>query len=212
MFQGKNFGKRVVIVILAVVMMGFALSWLVLVDMGTDPFTCMNIGFSRHFHMSIGNWQAILNIILFILVVIFGRKNIGIGTVANMFLVGYSLDFFSWVWSKVLPEGLFSSMVVRFVVLFPALIVFIFAAAVYMDVKLGTAPFDALSFILSEHIKKVPFRIVRIIYDCCTVLIAFLLGEKIGIVTILMAFTLGPVISFVGKKLEKFVSDGEETE
>lgn len=110
MYQKKHFARRLISVILAVIVMGFALSWLVLVNFGTDPCTSMNLAISGRLGMSLGNWQALLNCLLFIIVILWGREYIGFGTLANMFLVGYSIDFFSWVWSKVLPDGLFDSM------------------------------------------------------------------------------------------------------
>ncbi len=42
LYQKEHFVKRLITVIVAVIVMGFALSWLVLVDMGTDPCTLMN--------------------------------------------------------------------------------------------------------------------------------------------------------------------------
>ena len=106
MYQKKHFARRLISVILAVIVMGFALSWLGLGNFGTDPFTSMNLAISGRLGMSLGNWQALLNCLLFIIVILWGREYIGFGTLANMFLVGYSIDFFSWVWSKVLPDGL----------------------------------------------------------------------------------------------------------
>jgi uncharacterized membrane protein YczE len=85
------------------------------------------------------------------------------------------------------------------------LILFIFAASVYMDVQLGTSPYDAMSFIISKYLPKVSFRLVRIAYDLLVIVIAWAFGAKIGIVTIIMGFTLGPVISFVGKLLSRFI-------
>lgn len=41
MYQKKHFARRLISVILAVIVMGFALSWLVLVNFGTDPCTSM---------------------------------------------------------------------------------------------------------------------------------------------------------------------------
>jgi uncharacterized membrane protein YczE len=194
-----------VIVVLAVIAMGFSLSWLVLVDMGTDPCTSMNLAISARLGMSLGNWQALLNCILFIFVIFLGRENIGFGTLANMFLVGYSLDFFTWIWEKCGIPQYFTSMAVRVAVLFPALILFVFVASLYMDVQLGTSPYDAMSFIIAKYLPKVPFRIVRIAYDLLVIVIAWAFGAKIGIVTILMGFTLGPVITFVGKLLSRFI-------
>ena len=152
--------------------MGFCLSWLVLCDMGTDPCTMMNLAISDKLGMAIGDWQALMNIVLLIFVIIFGGRNLGFGTLANMFLVGYSLQFFSWLWGIVLPagvvtDGVFTSMTVRICVLFPSLICFIFAAALYMDVDLGTAPYDAVPYIIWNALKKkassIPFRFVRML-------------------------------------------------
>ena len=36
-YQKKHFWTRLILVIAAVILMGFALSWLLLVDLGTDP-------------------------------------------------------------------------------------------------------------------------------------------------------------------------------
>lgn len=205
MYQVKNFKTRLIMVILAVITMGFSLSWLVLVDFGTDPCTCMNMAIANKVGLSLGTWQALFNIFLFIFVIRFGKENIGFGTLANMFLVGYSLDFFSYLWSKLLPANLFDSIVLRIVVLLIALTVFIFAAAVYMDVKLGTAPYDAIPFMISEHQHKLSFRAIRMCFDFTVIFIGFIFGGTVGIVTILMGFTLGPVISFIGKKISWLV-------
>ena len=41
-YQKKHFWTRLILVIAAVILMGFALSWLLLVDLGTDPCTLLN--------------------------------------------------------------------------------------------------------------------------------------------------------------------------
>ena len=205
MYQKTHFTKRLIAVILAVIVMGFALSWLVLVDLGTDPCTSMNLAISHKLGMSIGNWQALFNSFLFIFVILWCRENIGFGTLANMFLVGYSLDFFSWLWGRVLPEGAFSSMAVRIGVLFPALLLFVLSAAVYMDVELGTAPYDAIPFLVSKKLPNVPFRVIRMAFDFTVIVLSLIFGGKVGIVTILMALTLGPVIAWAGKHMERFL-------
>lgn len=205
MYQKKNFKKRFVVVILAVIIMGFALSWLVRVDLGIDPYTSMNLAISDKLGISLGNWQALLNTVMFLAVIAFGREYIGFGTLANMFLVGYALDFFSWLWDMLLPADAFDSMLVRILVLIPALAVFVLSAAVYMDVELGTAPYDAIPIMISKRLKKVPFSIVRMTFDTSVIILGLCFGAKIGIVTILMAFTLGPVIAWMGERLKRFL-------
>ncbi len=190
--------------------MGFALSFLVLVDMGTDPCTLMNLTISSRIGWTLGNWQAFLNCILFIFVILWGRENIGFGTIANMFLVGYSLDFFSWVWTKTGVSLFFESATVRYAVFAPALIVFVFAAAIYMDVDLGTAPYDAISFIISKKLTKIPFKVIRIFYDLLVIVVAILFGGKLQLVTFLMALLLGPIISWIGKILDPILNNSNK--
>ena len=55
LYQKENFAKRLILVLVGVITMGFSLSWLVLVDMGTDPCTLMNLTISGRLGMTLGN-------------------------------------------------------------------------------------------------------------------------------------------------------------
>ena len=223
-YKGKNLKKQLPVMLLGVFMMGFTLSWLRLVDWGTDTFTNMNLAISARLGWTLGTWQLVLNIVLFIIVILLGADNIGFGTVANMVFIGYLCDFFTWLWKKILPERIFEYPVseegikdysaiphfsneylwLRIIVLIVALAAFVFFAALYMDSGLGVSPCDAIPFIAQQKIKKLPIKVVRIIYDVALILIAFAFGSKWYIATILMALTLGPVIEFVGKNIKKW--------
>lgn len=189
--------KRLVLVVIVVIVMGLCLSFLEPCGFGTDPCTCMNLGISRKIGMTLGNWQALLNCILFLVVIVFDRGQLGWGTVANMFLVGYSFDFFTWLNAKWMPEGAFDFMPARILIVIPALFVFVLAASAYMASDLGTSPYDAVPFIIASKCKKIPFRIVRMIWDISVCIIGFLFGSTVGVVTLIMAFVLGPVIAWM---------------
>ncbi|MEG1291335.1 MAG: hypothetical protein RSD28_03440, partial [Lachnospiraceae bacterium] len=66
--------KHIISVILAVILMGFALSILVLVNLGTDPCSCMNLGISSKLGLSFGTWLLMFNITLFLLVLCLDRS------------------------------------------------------------------------------------------------------------------------------------------
>ena len=93
-------------------------------------------------------------------------------------------------------------MGVRIAVLIPALVLFILAASFYMDVDMGTAPYDAVSFIISTHLPNVSFRVIRIVYDFVVTAIAVLLGGKL----VLMVITLGPVIEWLGNIMKQHLN------
>ena len=98
-FTGKkNFWPRLLISLVAVINMGVMMSLLIQVNLGTDPCTLMNRAIAAKLHMSLGNWQALLNLMLFVVVMIFGARNFGFGSLFNMILVGYVIDFCTWLW------------------------------------------------------------------------------------------------------------------
>ena len=194
--------KEFIWLILSVVTMGFCLSYLNLAAFGTDPCTTLNLKISEILGISLGNWQALFNCILFIFVFFLAKEQIGWGTLANMFLVGYSFDFFATINNKILPANLFESMTIRILFTIPALTIFVFAAAIYMALQQGTAPYDAIPFIIHKKWSNVPFRMIRMSWDIGFCMLGILLGANLGIVTLIMAFTLGPVISYVQPKIK----------
>jgi uncharacterized membrane protein YczE len=197
--------KRIIAVLTAVILMGLSVSFLIRINFGTDPCSCMNLGISNKLGISYGNWLVLCNALLFIIVILYDRSQIGWGTLANMLLIGYSVDFFTWLFNLILPADAFSSMGIRIVVLIPSLTLFILTAGIYMAVDLGTVPYDAVVFILASKLKSIPFRIIRMCWDITACIIGFLLGSTIGIVTVIMAFALGPAIAWVKERISKFL-------
>ena len=198
----KSINKTELIwLILSVIVMGFCLTYINQAAFGTDPCTTLNLAVSGKLGLSLGNWQALFNCILFIFEFLYAKEQIGWGTIANMFLVGYSFDFFSWLNSLFLPEGFFQPMYVRILVTIPALFIFILAVAVYIAIQQGTAPYDAMPFIINKLIPKVPNKLVRMGWDIGFCIIGILFGGRIGIVTLIMAFSFGPAIAYAGKNI-----------
>ena len=67
----------------------FFLSFLIDLGLGSNPFTFMNVSLSNRISWTFGNWQLTLNLALLILVLLtLGLRYLGIGTIANMVLIG----------------------------------------------------------------------------------------------------------------------------
>lgn len=204
-YQKPHFWRRMVMCFVAVCIMGSCTSWLKYIALGSDPCSVMNFGISKQLGLSFGNWQAILNIALFFIVLWKDKYQIGFGTIFNMFMVGYSCDFMTWLretfWSTVVFDVLWIKLVVTFLLL----ALFVCVAAVYMSVELGTAPYDAIPIIIGNSQNRVSFRVVRICWDCVAMVIGYFAGGTIGIVTIIMAFTIGPMAAMVGKYIRPLI-------
>ena len=202
--------QQIIVCFIGVFGMGFFLSFLLMLTLGTDPCSFMNDAISRRIGWSFGNWQLLLNTTLLILVIAFRPGLIGFGTFFNMVLIGYYADFFCWVWGNVLPAVWFTDAPARYILFAITLACFIVSAAVYMNCGIGLSPYDAIAKMLSEKLKMIPFFIVRIAYDGAAVLIGMAVGGKPGIGHVLMALLLGPVIAIVGKKMSRLFSGGKK--
>jgi len=202
----KEFAANVCMVVIAVLCMGISLGFLLETDLGTDPYTFMNVSISSKIGWTLGNWQLTLNaVMLLIVMIVTGINHIGPGSVANMVLVGYTVDFTRWIIGKNFEEGFFMGPVARPVTFILGLVGFLISAAVYMNSRLGLSPYDGLGKIICDAFKRIPFFITRIVFDSCAVLIGFLFGARPRIGTILMAVFLGPAITTVGSFMDKYI-------
>ncbi len=211
-FVVKNFWKTLFTTFFAIVFMGVALSFLIQVGWGSDPYTFMNLNISSCLGWTLGNWQFLCNAVLLLNLVFFAWELVGFGTIFNMVLIGYTADFSNWIWKKTGVEAFIQSgdFLTHLFVFIPAILLFVFFAAVYMNQNMGLSPYDGPPKIIAPHIKKLPFAITRIIYDLLFVLIGFIAsffcedgmqGSAVG--SIVTALLLGPAISAVGAFLKR---------
>lgn len=207
-----KFRERMIMMLCGVLALGTGLSLLRSINLGTDPCSCFTQGITNFVPLSFGTCQLLCHLVTFIFVIRYDLGMIGFGTVANMFLVGYISDFFRWVWTLLLPAGFFEAAINRYLMLLPALVIFLLGAAAYMCAGLGSSPYDALPFIISNHVTRIPFKAVRMIWDISFMAAGFILGGDFGIVTVTVAFFLGPVIAWMQKKLEVFLGTGRGRE
>lgn len=218
-FIVDHFWKKFILMTSGIFLMGFFLSFLIVADFGTDPYSFMNINLSRTLHLSLGNWQLIFNILLFVVVFLFGSEMIGFGTIFNMVFIGYVADFFCALWEKL---GLYlwvenSALWIHILFFFGALLLFVIVASLYMNAEMGLSPYDGTGKIIANCFSKVPFFIVRIAYDLMAILIGYVAGlfnpegvQGSIIGGIAMAFLLGPAITLVGKFVRKYILNFSE--
>lgn len=213
-FLVPNFAKRLAFMLPAVILMGVFVSILVEIGWGTDPASFMNLNIASTLGWGLGNTEVLVYGLMLVFTFIFGAQMIGFGTLANMILIGYVVDLCRWVWNNIGFAAFIaqSSLAVRIVIFAITLICFVFVAAIYINAQMGVAPYDAMPQIISDWIPKIPFFVIRILFDLSAVLIGVIAarfnpegiqGSVIG--SILMSLMLGPVISLVSNPLKKIL-------
>lgn len=200
--------KKTVFMLLAVSIMGICAAILDRTNAGPDPYTAMNLGAAKLLNMQIGDYQLIFNIVLLLIVLFGNRKLLGLGTIGNMVVVGYVIQFTNWVMNEILHIPTEFDLMTRVIVSMIALLIFVVACSVYINCDLGVSPYDALPYMIHNGVQKAlkkeyAFKITRIGYDALATVIALLLGGNVGPLTVGMVVLLGPTIDLVNKWMKK---------
>lgn len=198
----KDGAKRIAIMFMSILLMGFAVSVFSYSGMGVDPFTALNMSISAKFGISFGFLQMCVNGVVLVLVALTADRLINVGTIVNMVGVGYVCEFFTNFYNQFLPKE--NPFAVRLVLMVLGVFLLSLSASLYFNCNVGVSPYDALGFVMEEKI-KVKYRWCRVATDLICTLVAFLLGGPIGIGTVVTAFFMGPVISFCDHTISKKV-------
>ena len=204
-FNWRNFliGSLVSIIGITLISFGSALSQAM--NMGLDPFTALNQGTADTFGFTLGNYQLILNAIILALIAFFNRKILGWGTIFNMVLVGYQIEFFnSWI-SNSFPVDEWS-LIIRILITVVAILIFALGVAIYGDADMGVSPYDAIAPVIDERV-SLDYKWVRMIQDIVVVIGAWLIGGPVGIATFITGFFAGPLISFYSDNISQPLMD-----
>lgn len=206
--------KRLIIMIIGNVFLGMGISIFKLSGMGNDPFSGMVMALAEWTGITYANFLILLNLGLFVIEFITGRKFIGSGTLVNAILLGYIVTFFHSTWLSLIgePQLLWQQVVTVAI----GVVVCSFGVSLYQTSDVGVAPYDSLSLIMRDRFPKISYFWHRMFTDALCALICFLAGGIVGLGTLVSAFGLGPIIHFfdvnfteklVGKKHSKANDD-----
>ena len=207
-FAGQGLVRRTLVMLLAVIFMGIGVGFFMLAAMGSDPFSTLNLGVSSKIGLSFGTWQVFLNVIMLLAIVFVDRSKLGIGTIGNMFLVGFAADITGWVLRQFI-EASALGIPARVGMTLLGVAMQLVGCSFYVTCSLGMAPYDCVSYIVPER-TKIPFRWWRIFTDAVCVGIGFACGASIGIGTLIMAFGTGPILPLLNKYVAEPLLRAEE--
>jgi uncharacterized membrane protein YczE len=202
---------RIALCVIGVCLCGIAVGFFRYAAFGVDPFTSFMSGLDVVVPIDYGTLYVFVNAALLILVIFLDRKLVGLGTVVNLFLVGYLAEFVNNGLAKVFPSG---SIGPRIICLIIGVLMLSFSAALYMPADMGVSTYDAIAMVMADKWHILQFKYDRIITDFVCVALGITLyyfsGQPIKSVlavvnvgTIITAFFMGPLIDIFTKNFTK---------
>lgn len=170
--------------LLGLALFGASIALMVRADLGLSSWDVLHQGLAARAGLPLGwvvNGVAVLVLLLWVPL----RQRPGVGTVANVALVGLAVDA---VLAVLPPVG---SLSVRVPLLVAGILLNAVATALYIGASLGPGPRDGLMTGLAA--RGLPIRRVRTLIELGVLAVGWLLGGTVGPGTLLYAVSIGPL-------------------
>ncbi|MEA4912836.1 MAG: hypothetical protein VB092_09545 [Oscillospiraceae bacterium] len=198
--------RRLLLLVPTMALINFSIGCYYTCGLGTDPISVFIDGQHVLLGWSYGQITSMNNIILFIVMLWLGRKYMGLGTVATVFLSGPLIDLFEGMLRAAFPPES-SALYVKIILLCIGVLGFGIGLGLFVTVGLGIGPFDFLPLWLRD-VTKIELKWTRMMFDAFFLITGWLLGGIVGIGTAAGVLLTGPVMSFtirvVGAPLGRF--------
>lgn len=177
---------RVVQLLVGLALFGAGCAVMIEAGIGLDPWTVFAEGISNRTGLGIG-WVVNLTGFLVLLAWIPLRQRPGIGTVANILLVGTAIQLTLPLLST--PEP----WLARVAMFLAGTLLVGIASGIYLGARWGAGPRDGLMTGLHERFGW-PIWASRLGVEATVLLVGWLLGGTVGLGTVLFAVLIGPIV------------------
>src|SRR6478736_7699643 len=178
--------RRVLQLLIGLALYGTGCALTIEAGLGVDPWSVFAQGLSIHTGIGIG-W--ITNIVGFLVLLLWIplRQKPGVGTIANILLVGTSIQFVLWLVPPV------SGLALQIPVLLGGILLVALASGLYIGARFGPGPRDGLMTGMNARLGW-PIWLCRALVEITVLAIGWLLGGTVGVGTVLFAVLIGPLV------------------
>lgn len=163
---------------------GFAISVSVRARLGVSPWDVLHQGLAHVAHLSFGLVVVLVGLVV-LLAWIPLHQRLGLGTVVNTLSVGFIANLGIYL----IPEQ--HALATRIPMLLASVVMFGVGGGLYIGSGLGPGPRDGLMTAIAARGHRI--WVVRTGLECSALVAGYLLGGHVGVGTVLLAFTIGPV-------------------
>jgi uncharacterized membrane protein YczE len=181
-------GLRFIQLLLGLCLFGLGAALMVRAHLGLDPWNVFHQGMSSLTGLSLG-MISILSGVAVMLLWIPLRQKPGLGTIANIVVIGLSMDLFLVLIAEADGMGL------RITYMVVGLVLTGLGTAAYIGAGMGTGPRDGLMIGLNRKFGW-SIRVSRMLVELVVLAGGWLLGGVAGVGTVAFALLIGPLVQF----------------
>jgi uncharacterized membrane protein YczE len=180
--------RRIAQLLVGLVLYGVSMAMMVRATLGLNPWDVFHAGLTSRLPLTFGQVTIAVGVLVLLLWVPL-RQWPGLGTLANVVVIGLAVDAALAVLDT--PTGL----VAQLALLVAGVVLNGLAGGLYIGSQLGPGPRDGLMTGLA-HRTGASIRLVRTGLELLVLGGGWLLGGPVGVGTILYALAIGPLVQF----------------
>jgi len=194
--------KNYLLAVTGVFILGIGVAFNAMASLGNDPVGIFYDGIRNSLGLSqsqLGISTYIVNIGLILLLSVIGRRYLNVGTFINLALYGTFVKVGTFFYLSIFQNPALGGRIAASVL--GCLFIYT-GVSLYILADVGLDPMTALTMVLKDKLGW-NLRKTKILFDVSMVAVGFVMGGKLGIVTLVTAFTAGPAIQFIIQNIQK---------
>ena len=178
--------RRLVQLLVVLWLYGASMAMMVESQLGLDPWDVFHEGVAGGLPLTFGTVVIVTGLVVLLLWIPL-RQAPGLGTVANVVVIGVASDVTLVLLER--PDGLLT----RSLLLVAGIVLNGLAGALYIGAQLGPGPRDGL---MTGLVRRTGWsvRLVRTALEVMVLTVGFVLGGTVGLGTVLYALAIGPLL------------------
>lgn len=178
-------GRRIPQLFVGLVLYGVSMAMMLRSGLGLDPWDVLHQGLQRTVGLSVGAWVTICGALVLLLWIPL-RQRPGLGTVANVLVIGAAMDL------SLRILGGPGALPARIALSVGAIALNGLATGLYIGARLGPGPRDGLMTGLHRRTGR-SLRLIRTGIEVTVLTAGVLLGGTAGVGTVAYALAIGPM-------------------
>lgn len=183
-------------IMLGFVMFAIGIILMIQANIGYAPWDVFHVGLAKTLGITIGTASISTGFVIIILVLFLG-ETLGLGSILNMFFVGFFVDIINGF--HIIPQA--QSTVMGYMMMLISLIFMAFASYFYISGGFGAGPRDSLMVSLSRKTGK-SIGLCRIFLEFIATVLGYFLGGMVGFGTLAFVILIGFFIEVVFRILK----------
>ncbi|MFD3448167.1 YitT family protein [Microbacteriaceae bacterium 4G12] len=193
---------RLLFFIIGIAVLTLGVSFTLKAKLGAGPWDALAAGQTKTFGFTVGTWVIVNGILLLFVNAYLLRQKPQFLACITFILIGTMIDF--WL-LKVFNDWEPTDLMYRGSVLLTGIVLIAIGVAMYIQSQYPTNPIDNLMIALHTRF-GVSLMVAKTIGEMAALVFAIMMKGPIGVGTLIVAFTIGPIIQFFYGRVGRFMN------